>query len=379
MKAGAGLVEAERITHVRPIAPRIADGDAVGVPVGDRLCPPMSLRDEAPRPGHVPTVRDFARLNLIGDSPAFRDALKRVARIAGCEAPTLIEGETGTGKELAARAIHYLGARHDFPFVPVNCGAIPEHLVENELFGHARGAYTDARDGHDGVVAEAEGGTLFLDEVETLSQRAQVALLRFLQDGTFRRLGSRGVEHANVRIIAASNATLSRRVDEGTFRSDLLYRLTVMSLHMPPLRARGLDVQRLADHFLKRLSQQYGGAERRLDAASIDYLLRYAWPGNVRELENVLHREFLLAETALIHLGDHRPPPPTDARSSSTPTFRAARAIAIAEFERSYVMRALAQAGGNVSLAARLAGKERRSFGKLMKKYGVERSRYLAS
>ena len=333
----------------------------------------MSLREDGPRRGHVPSVPDFARLNLIGDSPVFQEALHLVARIAGCEAPTLIEGETGTGKELAARAIHYLGARHEFPFVPVNCGAIPEHLVENELFGHARGAYTDAREGHDGVVVEAEGGTLFLDEVETLSPRAQVALLRFLQDGTFRRLGSRGVERANVRIIAASNATLSRLVEAGTFRSDLLYRLSVMSLRMPPLRARGLDVQHLADHFLKRLNQHYGGVERRLDAGSIDYLHRYAWPGNVRELENVLHREFLLAETALIRLGDSRPSPATDPRSRSAPTFRAARALAIAEFERSYVTWALAEASGNVSLAARLAGKERRSFGKLMKRHGIDR------
>src|SRR5262245_32338715 len=153
--------------------------------------------------GHVAphsssTLPDFARLNLIGDSAVFQQTLGRLARLAACDAATLIEGETGTGKELAARAIHYLGARRDFPFTPVNCGALPDHLVENELFGHARGAYTDARETHDGLVAEAEGGTLFLDEVETLSPRAQIVLLRFLQDGTFRRLGGRGVERANV-------------------------------------------------------------------------------------------------------------------------------------------------------------------------------------
>ena len=197
-------------------------------------------RDEAAMP-------TFARLNLIGESLEFQRTLDLLARIAACDAATLIEGETGTGKELAARAIHYLGVRRDFPFTPVNCGAIPDHLVENELFGHARGAYTDARDPHEGLIAEAEGGTLFLDEVESLSPRAQVALLRFLQDGTFRRLGSRGVERGNVRIIAASNTILARGVDEGAFRSDLLYRLTVMSLRMPPLRARGVDVQRLAN------------------------------------------------------------------------------------------------------------------------------------
>jgi two-component system response regulator GlrR len=324
------------------------------------------------------TLPDFARLNLIGDSPAFQRMLDRLARIAECDAATLIEGETGTGKELAARAIHYLGARRDFPFIPVNCGAIPDHLVENELFGHAPGAYTDARETHEGLVTEADGGTLFLDEVETLSPRAQVALLRFLQDGTFRRLGSRGGARANARIIAASNLVLARRVEEGAFRSDLLYRLAVMSLQMPPLRARGVDVQRLAEHFLHRLGQQYGGPARTLDGASVEFLYRYPWPGNVRELESLLHREYLLADGILIHLPDAADPPASARRIPFEKGFRAARALAIEQFEQAFVAWALAEAEGNVSLAARRAGKERRAFGKLMKKYGIDRTAYLA-
>jgi two-component system, NtrC family, response regulator GlrR len=329
-------------------------------------------------PSRQSPLPDFARLNLIGESPVFQQTLDLLVRIAECDAATLIEGETGTGKELAARAIHYLGARRDSPFIPVNCGAIPEHLAENELFGHSRGAYTDARETHDGLVAEADGGTLFLDEVETLCLRAQVALLRFLQDGTFRRLGSRGVERANVRIIAASNSLLARRVEDGAFRSDLLYRLTVMSLPMPPLRARGVDVQRLAEHFVGRLSQQYGRPERMLDAASVEYLYQYPWPGNVRELENLLHRRYLLADGPLIHLPDDAVPPASPPRLPFERGFRAARALAIETFEKAFVACALAETKGNVSLAARRAGKERRSFGKLMKRYGVDRTQYLA-
>ena len=173
---------------------------------------------------------------MVGQSFAFREMLRLITRMAACDAPVLIEGETGTGKELAARAIHYQSARRDRPFIPVNCGAIPDSLIESELFGHRKGAFTDAKDNQPGLVTLAEGGTLFLDEIDALSPKGQVTLLRFLQDQEFRPLGARHVEHGNVRILAASNASLPLLAEKGAFRSDLLYRLRILCLELAPLR-----------------------------------------------------------------------------------------------------------------------------------------------
>ena len=223
--------------------------------------------------------------NLIGCSPAFAEAIELIRHIAETDAPVLLEGETGTGKEVAARAIHYSGRRQDRAFVAVNCGALPEHLIENELFGHARGAYTDARAPQTGLVALADGGTLFLDEVESLCPRGQVALLRFLQDLRYRPLGAQREEHANVRIIAATNVSLWEMVLARQFRSDLYYRLQILFLRLPPLRERTGDPGVLASHFVNVFGARYGWPPRRLAWESIAALDRYHWPGNVRELE----------------------------------------------------------------------------------------------
>jgi len=326
---------------------------------------------------------DFVRFNLIGESPTFCRTLAVVPRIAECDATVLVQGETGTGKELVARAVHYLSSRRQFPFIPVNCGAIPDALFENELFGHDRGAYTDAGMPQIGLVAEAANGTLFLDEVESLSMRAQVALLRFLQDGTYRRLGGRGDLHANVRIIAASNAALDALCDRGVFRRDLLYRLMVMSVTMPALRERGGDVQLLAAHFIHRFSQQYHGGAVTPDPAFGRYLTTHTWPGNVRELENLVHRQFLLAEDGLMQLPEAiEAVAPTQIDSVRPAShdfllgFSAAKTRAIIAFERSFVSWALRENHGNISRAARTAGKERRSFARLMKKYGFTRTEF---
>jgi DNA-binding NtrC family response regulator len=329
---------------------------------------------------------EFARLNLVGESHVFVRALACVDRIARCDATVLIYGETGTGKDLAARAIHYLGRRHAFPFVPVNCGAVPDNLVENEFFGHVKGAFTDAKDAQPGLVANAEGGTLFLDEVECLSPKGQVVLLRFLQDQLYRPLGGRRQVHGNVRIIAASNRDLARMAREGEFRQDLLYRLAIMSFSMPALRERERDICLLAEYFVRRFARQYGAAPRRLDAESVAQLMSYTWPGNVRELENLIHREFLLAEDGPLRI---RPGSFLSAegallaRSDSgikVPPFdlgfSRAKAAVVAEFERAFIDHALAESRGNVSQAARRAGKERRAFGKLIKKYGIDCSHY---
>src|SRR5438309_10754405 len=194
-------------------------------------------------------MEDFAALNLVGHSPAFLDALELTKRFAACDATVLVQGETGTGKELVARAIHYLGARRDFPFIPLNSDSLPDTLVESELLGPERGAFTDARERRGGLVAEARGGTLFLDEVEAMSQRAQVGLLRFLQDQTYLPLGRRVVTQANVRIVAASNADLAEEVARGRFRRDLWFRLRVLHVRLPPLRERAGDAKLLAQIF----------------------------------------------------------------------------------------------------------------------------------
>ena len=313
-----------------------------------------------------------AQLNLVGESPVFLRSLELIRRMSACDATVLIQGETGTGKELAARAIHYLGVRANAPFIPVNCGALPESLVESELFGHARGAFTDARDARAGVVAQAEGGTLFLDEVEAMGPRAQVALLRFLQDREYRPIGGAMVRGANVRVVASTNVPLAAIAAQGTFRQDLLFRLNVLPLDLPALRDRGNDVRILADAFLLRFSRQYAQPLKTLDAASVEFLMRHTWPGNVRELENVIHRHFLLSDSLVIRLADDAP----DAGEPRETTFREAKAQAVAQFERQYLSALLARAGGNISLAARLAGKERSRLCKMIKKYGLQRRRF---
>jgi DNA-binding NtrC family response regulator len=304
-----------------------------------------------------------------------------IHRVAACDATVLIQGEIGTGKEVAARAIHYLSPRCDGPFIPVNCGAVPDSLFESELFGHVRGAFTDARDAVVGLIATAEGGTLFLDEVEALSPKGQVALLRFLQDGTYRPLGGKRLLEANVRILGASNRLLTELVAAGEFRPDLMYRLAVMPLDLPPLRARGGDVRLLAQHFVNRFNVQYE-TTKGLSEASLAALEAHAWPGNVRELENLLHREVLLCDGDTIELAPRLPGRDSealdraDARHGFERGFQAAKASWIEEFERRFICWALEQTGGNVSAAARRAGKERRSFGRLVKKYAVDPARF---
>jgi DNA-binding NtrC family response regulator len=324
-------------------------------------------------------VEDLGQFNLIGHSESFLAALGAIRKFAACDATALIEGETGTGKELAARAIHYLSARRSFPFVPVNCGALPDSLVENELFGHVRGAFTDAREDQGGLVSTAEGGSLFLDEVEALSAKAQVALLRFLQDGVYRPLGGRSAIAANVRIIAASNTDLTELARSGAFREDLLYRLAVLRARMPALRARPGDARLLAQHFIALYGRRYGKPAKPLDPDTAEALERYAWPGNVRELENLVQRAFLLDDGPTVRIPELAPPGPgtrSDKAAHDELSFARAKARAIASFERSFLARVLARAQGNVTLAAQLCGKERRSLGRLLKKHSIDRSEF---
>lgn len=295
--------------------------------------------------------------NLIGRSSAFVDALSLIGRVARCNAPVMLSGETGTGKELAARAIHYLSERRGSPFVAVNCAAIPDTLIESELFGHARGAFSGATNARRGLARQAAGGTLFLDEVEALSPRAQGVLLRFLQDGSFRPVGDDQAAMADVRVISAANVDLQRSATAGEFRLDLLYRLMVLSITLPPLRERRSDIALLAPHFLHKAAGTLGIAARRLSPAALELLAAHDWPGNVRELEHLMLRAQLTSDADELtpeHLIACAPALATaraPARAASS--LLQAKRRAVAQVEREFVTEALREAGGNISEAAR--------------------------
>ncbi len=328
-------------------------------------------------------------LNMIGRSPAFLDVFSQLKKFCHADAPILIEGETGTGKEVAARAAHYIGSRCDKPFIPVNCGALPDSLIENELFGHASGAYTDAKGDRGGLIAQASGGTLFLDEVEALSFKGQVVLLRFLQSQEYKPLGSKEFKTANVRVVAATNARLQSLVEQGQFRQDLYFRLNILSLRLPPLRERIGDAEILAEHFMRRLRDQYGQKDKYLLPSVRPRLRSYSWPGNIRELEARIHRGFVLSEGSGVSLPDLQDEDLSvregrrkvfDRRMnvSFDANYNQAKAHVLEEFEKRYLAWLMEQSQGNVTLAAKKAGKERRALGKLIKKHGINRSKYLS-
>jgi len=325
--------------------------------------------------GSTAEMPEFVRLNFVGESPAFLEALRLIHKLSSVDAAVLIQGETGTGKELAGRAIHYLGSRRAAPFIPVNCGALPDSLVESEFFGHARGAFTDAKESRAGLIEQAEGGTLFLDELEALSARGQVTLLRFLQDHTYRPVGAARGCTANVRVIGSTNSDLGAMVKRGEYRADLVFRLGVLTVDLPPLRERPGDAVLLAERFVKLFSAHYQFVPRPFDAAARQYLEQHDWPGNVRELENLVHRSLLLTEGPLLSFplsltGADAACDDAAAASTVIP-FKDARARAIEQFESTYLMKLLRQTNGNITVAARLCGKERRRLGKLIKKYGL--------
>ena len=311
---------------------------------------------------------------LVGSDPAFLQIIAQIPLVARSNRPVLISGETGTGKELCARAIHQLSRRRDFPFIPVDCAAFPDNLFENEMFGHTRGAFTDAHRDQKGLIALAEGGTLFLDEIDSLSPPAQAKLLRFLQERTYRPLGGDRFLHADVNVLAATNRNLDQLVHQQVFRSDLFFRINVLRLHMVPLRERRGDVSLLARHFLDGLCAEHGSARKTLATATLSKLSSLDWKGNVRELANVIQRAFIFAPGPQI-LPAHIQEPET---ADFTPrgegeSFRAARARAIEAFEKQYVAETLRQHKGNITQAARQAGKDRRAFGRLVKRYNIDR------
>ena len=317
-----------------------------------------------------PQKRHLGTKLLIGESPAFLKEAGKIPLLSKCGASVLISGETGTGKEVCARAIHYLSPRANKPFIPVNCGAIPTDLVENELFGHERGAFTGAKDSQVGLIQEADGGTLFLDEVDCLPLLAQVKLLRFLQEKEYRPLGSTKTCRADARVIAATNCGPEEAVEAGKLRQDLYYRLNVIPLVMPPLRDRREDISLLARHFLAKYAAEFDKPVTDFAAETLRQLVSYDWPGNVRELEHVVVRAVVLCTQTRIR--DEDIFLPTRAVAAAQETFQGAKTRVIAEFEKSYVERALLMSHGNISRAARSAQKSRRAFWELIRKHQID-------
>ncbi len=307
---------------------------------------------------------------LLGESPAFTAEINKIPVVAKSDITVMITGETGTGKEMVGRAIHYLSARAGKPFVPINCGAIPVELMENELFGHERGAFTGASGARNGLIQEAEQGTLFFDEVNCLPLQAQVKLLRFLQNREYRPLGSTRTLTGDVRIIAASNANLEAEVEAGTLRRDLYYRLNVVPIMLPPLRARRSDIIVLARHFLALYARKLNSPGSDFSPAAERKLLLYNWPGNVRELEHVIERvavfcgERIVQEQHIVLPGEQEQP----ARMS----FQEMKAQVVSRFESDYIRNLLTAYRGNITQAAQAAQKERRTFWELMRKHKID-------
>jgi len=309
---------------------------------------------------------------LIGASRLIMALRQRVVRAAQFDVPVLIEGETGTGKELVARALHYESPRRDGPFVPVNCGALPEALIENEFLGHRRGAFTHAVGDSPGLLRLAQGGTLFLDEIDSLPAKGQVMLLRLLEEPVYRPLGAEREQRFDVRMLAASNQSLDELAVLGRFRADLLFRLRLIELRIPPLRDREGDVELLAEHFMHSVAQRYHLRAGHLQASARAWLYQHDWPGNVRELQHWVCRTLLLGESNDLH------PLPEDMvhmahGSEARPLqYRDARARALEAFDRGYLHELLSRHHGNITHAAREAGKERRALARLLKRYALD-------
>jgi len=324
-------------------------------------------------------IMEFTLAGLIGRHPAFLGVISKIPQAARTKGPVLITGETGTGKELCARAIHNFGPRRDHAFIPADCTTVPEHLFESELFGNVRGAFTGASSDRKGLVNLANGGTLFLDEIDSLSLTAQSKLLRLIQERCYRPLGSERFASVHASIVTATNRDLAQMVRAGRFRADLFFRLNVLRLDLVPLRQRREDIGLLARYFIKQACAENGIAAKTLTPATVRKLTQYDWPGNVRELSNVIQRAVVFSRGSEIlpsDIGDAEESA-SEASERSHDTFRQARSRAIESFERRYVEQLMLETGGNVSRAARLAGKERRAFGRLVKRYAIKRSNFV--
>jgi len=312
--------------------------------------------------------------NIVGTSHKMADVFQMIEKISGTDVTVLIRGESGTGKELVANAIHFNSPRVSKPFLKLNCAALPDTLIESELFGHEKGAFTGALEQRLGRFERANGGTLFLDEIGTLNFSAQAKLLRVLQEKEFERVGGQKTLHIDVRVVAATSKNLERSIGEGSFREDLYYRLNVFPIFLPPLRERKTDILLLSDHFIERYGRKYGKDVRRISTPAIDMLMQYHWPGNVRELENCIERAVLLCNDRVIH-SHHLPPTlQTGERSGTVPT----RSFdsEIRNFEKELIVDALKNSRGNMAKAARLLKTTERVISYSVKKLQINPKSY---
>jgi len=326
----------------------------------DKALEERGLRSEVARL-QKEVERPYRFDNLIGRSSQMQEVFTLIRRLAGSAVNVLITGESGTGKELVARAIHYNSPRAKRPFVAVNCAAIPDALLESELFGYKRGAFTDARTDRTGMFVEADGGTLFLDEIGDLSPTLQAKLLRVLAEREIRPLGAARPEKIDVRVISATHQDLLQGMRAGTFREDLYYRLNVLQIHLPPLRDRSEDLLPLCEHFLQRACER---SQKRLSGfsqAALKQLLVHSWPGNVRELENLIERAVALCEGPLITPPD-LPPNLRERRTSDLITHALQRGMTLAELEREYIQRVMKEESGNKTRAAQRLGLDRKTL-----------------
>lgn len=310
--------------------------------------------------------------NIVGKSAVMQEMFALIQRLSGSAASVLLTGASGTGKELVAKAIHFNSPRRERPFVALNCAAIPDTLLESELFGYKRGAFTDARSDRPGIFVEADGGTIFLDEIGELSPTLQAKLLRVLQEGEIRPLGAARNEQVDVRVVAATNIDLEARLANGSFRQDLYYRLNVIHIHLPPLRDRAEDILALAEHFLARSATKAGKVIRGFHEAAKKALLGYGWPGNVRELENVVERAVALAESDLVEMED-LPAGVRERRATAEDELGAAvaRGLTLEELEREFIKRVLAAEGGNKTRAAQRLGLDRKTLYRKLEEYAA--------
>ncbi|NLT67904.1 MAG: sigma 54-interacting transcriptional regulator [Acidobacteria bacterium] len=315
---------------------------------------------------------DFS--NMVGGSGSMRHVYEQIAQVAGTGTTVLIRGESGTGKELIAHAIHYNSPRAKKPFVKVSCAALPDTLIESELFGYEKGAFTGAQGRKPGRFEMAEGGTLFLDEIGDLNLTTQIKLLRVIQEREFERLGGTETIKVKVRLIAATNKDLEKAITDGSFREDLYYRLNVFTIFVPPLRERKPDVMALADYFLEKFTKEHRKSIRRISTPAIDMLMSYHWPGNVRELENAIERAVLICDGTVVH-AHHLPPTLQTAESSGT-IVKVSLNDAVTSYEKDLILDALKTTRGNCSRAARLLGTTERILNYKVKKYRIAPSRF---
>ena len=318
--------------------------------------------------------KKYSFANIIGNSRKVQEVFYLITQVAKSNANVLLLGESGTGKELVANAIHYNSLRSTKPLVKVNCAALPENLIEAELFGYEKGAFTGANREKAGKFEMAHGGTIFLDEIGALALESQGKLLRVLQERELERLGGTQVIKVNIRLIAATNKDLAKSVEEGTFREDLFYRLNVYPIYLPPLREREADVLLLADYFLEKYAEEYNKGIKRISTPSIEALTQYHWPGNVRELENCMERAVLLCDDQVIH-SYHLPPTLQTANETGTQQIQTLDE-AVERFERELLVDALKSSRGNMRQAAMALKTTERVFGYKVKKYQVEPKRY---